>query len=148
MTASVKDIMRKDLYTIALSSSIQDTAILMNDLKVSSLLIVDTYSNPVGLVTERDLVRKACVKDQPVSQVINKDIMTSPLITIDAKSSPSDAIDLMSKNNVRHLLVVDNESGHSGKPIGIITPFDLMRYDDYPREERKDVLEMILEYYV
>jgi CBS domain-containing protein len=148
MTASVKDIMRKDLYTIALSSSIQDTAILMNDLKVSSLLIVDTYSNPVGLVTERDLVRKACVKDQPVSQVINKDIMTSPLITIDAKSSPSDAIDLMSKNNVRHLLVVDNESGHSGKPIGIITPFDLMRYDDYPREERKDALEMILEYYI
>lgn len=148
MTASVRDIMRKDLYTIALSSSIQDTAILMNDLKVSSLLIVDTYSNPVGLVTERDLVRKACVKDQPVSQVINKDIMSSPLITIDAKSSPSAAIDLMSKNNVRHLLVVDNESGHSGKPIGIITPFDLMRYDDYPREERKDVLEMILEYYV
>lgn len=148
MTVSVRDIMRKDLHTIAVSSSIQDTAILMNDLKVSSLLIVDTYSNPVGLVTERDLVRKACVKDQPVSQVINKDIMTSPLITIDAKSSPSDAIDLMSKNNVRHLLVVDNESGHSGKPIGIITPFDLMRYDDYPREERKDVLEMILEYYV
>jgi CBS domain-containing protein len=148
MTASVRDIMRKDLYTIALSSSIQDTAILMNDLKVSSLLIVDTYSNPVGLVTERDLVRKACVKDQPVSQVINKDIMSSPLITIDAKSSPSAAIDLMAKNNVRHLLVVDNESGHSSKPIGIITPFDLMRYDDYPREERKDVLEMILEYYI
>lgn len=148
MTASVRDVMRKDLYTIALSSSIQDTAILMKDLKVSSLVIVDSYSNPVGLVTERDLVRKACVKDQPVSQVINKDIMSSPLITIDAKSSPSAAIDLMSKNNVRHLLVVDNESGHSGKPIGIITPFDLMRYNDYPREERKDVLEMILEYYV
>jgi CBS domain-containing protein len=140
--------MRKDLYTIASSSSIQDTAILMNDLKVSSLLIVDTYGNPVGLVTERDLVRKACVKDQPVSRVTNKEIMSSTLITIDAKSSPSAAIDLMLKNNVRHLLVVDNESGHSGKPIGIITPFDLMRYDDYPREERRDVLEMILEYYI
>jgi CBS domain-containing protein len=148
VTASVRDIMRKDLYTIASSSSIQDTAILMNDLKVSSLLIVDTYGNPVGLVTERDLVRKACVKDQPVSRVTNKEIMSSTLITIDAKSSPSAAIDLMLKNNVRHLLVVDNESGHSGKPIGIITPFDLMRYDDYPREERRDVLEMILEYYI
>lgn len=148
MTVSVRDIMRKDLHTIAVSSSIQDTAILMNDLKVSSLLIVDTYGNPVGLVTERDLVRRACVKDQLSSQVTNKEIMSSPLITIDAKSSASDAIDLMLKNKVRHLLVVDNESGNSGNPIGIITPLDLMRYDDYPREERSDVLEMILEYYV
>lgn len=148
MTVNVRDIMRKDLHTIAVSSSIQDTAILMNDLKVSSLLIVDTYGNPVGLVTERDLVRRACVKDQLSSQVTNKEIMSSPLITIDAKSSASDAIDLMLKNKVRHLLVVDNESGNSGKPIGIITPLDLMRYDDYPREERSDVLEMILEYYV
>ncbi|HEU4467541.1 MAG TPA: CBS domain-containing protein [Nitrososphaeraceae archaeon] len=148
MTVNVRDIMRKDLHTIAVSSSIQDTAILMNDLKVSSLLIVDTYGNPVGLVTERDLVRRACVKDQLSSQVTNKEIMSSPLITIDAKSSASDAIDLMLKNKVRHLLIVDNESGNSGKPIGIITPLDLMRYDDYPREERSDVLEMILEYYV
>jgi CBS domain-containing protein len=148
MTASVRDIMRKDLHTIAASSSIQDTAVLMNDLRVSSLLIVDTDGNPVGLVTERDLVRKACVKDQRPSQVINKEIMSSPLITIDAKSSPSATIDLMLKNNVRHLLVVDNESEHSAKPIGIITPFDLMRYDYYPREERSDVLEMILEYYI
>jgi CBS domain-containing protein len=148
MTVSVRDIMRKDLHTIAVSSSIQDTAILMNDLKVSSLLIVDTYGNPVGLVTERDLVRRACVKDQLSSQVTNKEIMSSPLITIDAKSSASETIDLMLKNKVRHLLVVDNESGNSGKPIGIITPLDLMRYDDYPREERSDVLEMILEYYI
>lgn len=148
MTVSVRDIMRKDPHTIAVSSSIRDTAILMNDLKVSSLLIVDTYGNPVGLVTERDLVRRACVKDQLSSQVTNKEIMSSPLITIDAKSSASDAIDLMLKNKVRHLLVVDNESGNSGNPIGIITPLDLMRYDDYPREERSDVLEMILEYYV
>ncbi|MGE5684364.1 MAG: cyclic nucleotide-binding/CBS domain-containing protein [Nitrososphaerota archaeon] len=148
MTVSVRDIMRKDLHTIAVSSSIQDTAILMNDLKVSSLLIVDTYGNPVGLITERDLVRRACVKDQLSSQVTNKEIMSSPLITIDAKSSASETIDLMLKNKVRHLLVVDNESGNSGKPIGIITPLDLMRYDDYPREERSDVLEMILEYYI
>lgn len=148
MTASVRDVMRKDLYTIAASSSIQDTAISMNDLKVSSLLIVDTYGNPVGLVTERDLVRKACVKDKRSSQVTNKEIMSSPLITVDAKSPPSATIDHMLKNYVRHLLVVDSESEHSETPIGIITPFDLMRYDDYPREERRDVLEMILEYYI
>lgn len=148
MTTSIVDIMRKDLHTISDSSSIQETAILMNDLKVSSLLIVDTYGNPAGIVTERDLVRKACVKDLRSSQVTNKEIMSSPLVTIDSKSSPSATIDFMLKNKIRHLLVIDNESVNSGKPIGIITPLDLMRYEDYPREERSDVLEMILEYYI
>ena len=148
MVVSVRDIMRKDLHTIGESASIQDTARSMNDFKVSSLLVVDTQGNPIGLVTERDLVRKACIKDKLSSQVTNKEIMSSPLITIDAESSPSLTIDLMLKNGVRHLLVVDNEQGNSGRPIGIVTPFDLMRYEDYPREERRDVLEMILEYYV
>jgi CBS domain-containing protein len=148
MTASVRDIMKKELYTIAASASVQDTALLMNDLKVSSLLIVDKDGNPVGLVTERDLARKVCVKDIRTSQISNKEIMSSKLITIDSKSSTSSTIDLMLKNNVRHLLVVDNDSMHGGKPIGIVTPFDLMRYEDYPREERNDVLEMLLEYYI
>jgi CBS domain-containing protein len=148
MTVSVRDIMRKDLHTIAESSSTQDTAKMMNDLKVSSLLVVDTHGNPIGLVTERDLVRKACIKDKLSSQVTNKEVMSSPLITIDAKSSPSLTIDLMLKNNIRHLLVVENESGKSGRPVGIITPLDLMRYEDYPRKEQQDVLEMILEYYI
>ncbi len=148
MTASVRDIMKKELYTIAASASVQDTALLMNELKVSSLLIVDKDGNPVGLVTERDLARKVCVKDIRTSQISNKEIMSSKLITIDSKSSTSATIDLMLKNKVRHLLVVDNDSMDGGKPIGIVTPFDLMRYEDYPREERNDVLEMLLEYYI
>lgn len=148
MAVSVRDIMRKDLHTIGASASIQDAAKLMNDFKVSSLLVVDTHSNPIGLVTERDLVRKACVKDELSSQITNNEIMSSPLITVDAKSSPSIAIDLMLKNSVRHLLVIDNEPGSNGIPIGIVTPLDLMRNEDYPREEHHDVLEMILEYYI
>jgi signal-transduction protein with cAMP-binding, CBS, and nucleotidyltransferase domain len=141
--------MRKNLFTIAASDSIQETAKLMNDKKVSSLLIVDTYNNPVGIVTERDLARKVCVKDIQTSQITNKDVMSSPLVTIDSRSSPRTAMDLMLKNNVRHLLVVDNESPDGGKQLGIITPLDLMRYEDYPREkEHVDVVEMILEYYI
>lgn len=148
MAVSIRDIMRKDLHTIGESASIQDTAKLMNDFKVSSLLVVDTHDNPIGLVTERDLVRRACIKNKLSSQVTNKEIMSSPLITIGANSTPSVTIDLMLKNSVRHLLVVDNEPGNNGRPIGIVTPLDLMRYEDYPRQEQRDVLEMILEYYV
>jgi Predicted signal-transduction protein containing cAMP-binding and CBS domains len=141
--------MRKNPYTVAESASIQDTARIMNDKKVSSLVILDEDNNPVGLVTERDLVRKVCINDLPTNQVTNKEIMSSPLITIDSESSATTATDLMLKNNVRHLLVIDNESKDNNQPIGIITPLDLVRYEEFTRDEgRKDDLEMILEYYI
>ncbi len=149
MTIVVRDLMRKNPYTVAESASIQDTARIMNDKKVSSLVILDEDNNPVGLVTERDLVRKVCINDLPTNRVTNKEIMSSPLITIDSESSATTATDLMLKNNVRHLLVIDNESKDNNQPIGIITPLDLVRYEEFTREEgRKDVLEMILEYYI
>ena len=149
MTILVRDLMRKNPYTVAESASIQDTARIMNDKKVSSLVILDEDNNPVGLVTERDLVRKVCINDLPTNRVTNKEIMSSPLITIDSESSATTATDLMLKNNVRHLLVIDNESKENNQPIGIITPLDLVRYEEFTRDEgRKDVLEMILEYYI
>lgn len=149
MTILVRDLMRKNPYTVAESASIQDTARIMNDKKVSSLVILDENNNPVGLVTERDLVRKVCINDLPTNRVTNKEIMSSPLITIDSESSASTATDLMLKNNVRHLLVINNESKDNNQPIGIITPLDLVRYEEFTRDEgRKDALEMILEYYI
>jgi signal-transduction protein with cAMP-binding, CBS, and nucleotidyltransferase domain len=149
MTILVRDVMRKNPSTVAESASIQDTARIMNEKKVSSLVILDKDNNPVGLVTERDLVRKVCVNDLPTSRISNKEIMSSPLITIASESSLSTATDLMLKNNVRHLLVIENESKYSNQPIGIITPLDLVKIEEYTRDEgRKDVLEMILEYYI
>ena len=149
MTVVVRDLMRKNPYTVAESASIQDTARIMNDKKVSSLVILDEDNNPVGLVTERDLVRKVCINDLPTNRVTNKEIMSSPLITIDSESSATTATDLMLKNNVRHLLVIDNESKDNNQLIGIITPLDLVKYEEDAHDEgRKDVLEMILEYYI
>jgi len=149
MTILVRDLMRKNPYTVAESASIQDTARIMNDKKVSSLVILDEDNNPVGLVTERDLVRKVCINDLPTNRVTNKEIMSSPLITIDSESSATTATDLMLKNNVRHLLVIDNESKDNNQPIGIITPLDLVKNEEDTHDEgSNDVLEMILEYYI
>ena len=149
MTILVRDLMKKNPYPIAESASIQDTARITNDKKVSTLVVLDEDNNPVGLVSERDLVRKVCINDLPANRVTNKEIMSSPLITINSESSASTATDLMLKNNVRHLLVIDNESNDNNQPIGIITPLDLVKYEEFTRDEgRKDVLEMILEYYI
>jgi signal-transduction protein with cAMP-binding, CBS, and nucleotidyltransferase domain len=109
MTTNISQIMRKKIETIEGMSSVQEAAKKMKDRNVSSLVVIDVNGKPQGLVTERDLVRKVCINDLGTSMVKNKEIMSSPLITIDSSSSPSMAADMMLQNNVRHLLVVDNK---------------------------------------
>ena len=75
--------------------------------------------------------------------------MSSPLITVKSKSLLSEAVDIMLQNNVRHLLVIDNESSEDvNKPIGIITPLDFTRSQGYAGSDDNDTIEKLLEYYI
>ena len=143
MTLTIIDILRKKLESIEETTTIQEAAKKMKDKNVSSLIIVDMSGKPVGLVTERDLVRKVCINDVRTSAVTNKEIMSSPLITIDSDSSPSKAAHMMLQSNVKHLLVVDKSNVN--KPIGIITPVDLRYAVLYTDEELKDAIEKLSE---
>jgi CBS domain-containing protein len=147
MTLTIGDILGKKLESIEEMSSVQEAAKKMKDKDVSSLVVIDVDGKPQGLVTERDLVRKVCVNDASMKTVTSKEIMSSPLITIKSNSTPSAAADMMLKNNVRHLLVVDDKS-KSNKPIGIITPLDFARYQEYTTNEDKEAIEKVLENYV
>lgn len=149
MTTTVSDLMRKNVFTIKESDTIQNSAMKMKDKKVSSLLVVDSGGKPTGLVTERDLVRKVCINDVRTTEVKNKEIMSAPLITIESNSSPSIAADLMLKHNVRHLIVVDGNTKDASKLVGMVTPLDFTKYEEYVRDdEDKESIEMILEYYI
>jgi len=126
MTLGISDILRKKLESVDDTTSVQEVAKKMKDRDVSSLVVVDPNGKPVGIVTERDIVTKVCINDLPTSTVVSKEIMSKPLITIKGRSSTSTAAEMMIKNDVRHLLVIDDEN----KPIGIITPLDLTRNKD------------------
>jgi CBS domain-containing protein len=149
MTLTVADFMRKRVDSIEESASIQETAMKMRDNNVSSLLVVDRDGKPIGLVTERDLVRKVCINNVRTGDITNKEIMSFPLITIDPKASPSEAADMMLRCNVRHLLVIDETSPDANRPVGIITPLDFTKYQEYTRsDDSKETIEKILEYYI
>jgi CBS domain-containing protein len=146
MTTTINSVMRKQLETIEGTASVQQAAKKMKDKNVSSLVVVDESGIPQGLVSERDLVRKVCTNDVSISTVKNKEVMSSPLITISSRSSLSEAADMMLQHNVRHLLVVDNDNVN--KPIGIITPLDFTRHQEYVANEDREAIEKMLEYYI
>ena len=149
MHITIDEIMSKKIETIDESASVLEVAKKMKDKNISSLIVVDNFGNSKGLITERDLVRKVCIKDIFPSEVAIKEIMSLSLVTITADEPASTAIDIMLKHNIRHLLVVDNKID-AKKPIGIVTPKDLTRYQEFTRDDDTDqnVLEKILEYYI
>ena len=126
MTQSIAEIMTEKLETIIITGSAQDAAKKMSDKDVSSLVVTDNNNKPVGIITERDLVRKVSVKDVNSSNILIKDILSSPLVTIDSKLTIEGAADTMVNNKVRHLLVIDNNN--INRPIGVITTTDFASY--------------------
>jgi CBS domain-containing protein len=129
-TITIGELMTVRLETIASSSSAQEASKKMMENNVSSLVVIDSNNNnkPIGIVTERDFVRKVCLNDTRSGNMLTKNIMSSlPLVTIDARSSIGAAADVMIKNKVRHLLVVE-ENDDMSRPLGIITPTDFVGY--------------------
>jgi signal-transduction protein with cAMP-binding, CBS, and nucleotidyltransferase domain len=122
----IGDLMTEKLETIEASLSAQEAAMKMSDRNVSSLVVIDANSKTVGIITERDLVRKVCVHDASSRDTSVQDILSDALVTTDAISEVGVAADIMIQNKVRHLLVVKDED--INKPLGIITPSDLARY--------------------
>jgi CBS domain-containing protein len=96
----VGELMTEKLRTIDSSSTTQEASKKIRDNKIGSLVVVDNKTNdnkPIGIVTERDLVRKVCVNDANSSKILIKDIMSSPLVTIDSRSSVEVAADIMAQ---------------------------------------------------
>ena len=148
MQISIAEIMSKNIEIVDEFASVQEVATKMRDKNISSLIVTDSFGNAKGLVTERDLVRKICVRDVYTSKIKINEIMSSPLVIISPDESASTATDIMLKHNIRHLLVVD-DSTEINKAIGIVTPRDLARYMEFTRNETdNDSLEKILEYFI
>jgi signal-transduction protein with cAMP-binding, CBS, and nucleotidyltransferase domain len=118
--------MTQKLVTIAASNSAQEAAIKMRENDTSSLVVIDENNKAVGIVTERDLVTRVCVHGASSKTANLEQVMSSPVVTIDALSSVEVAADIMTQNGVRHLLVAEDED--ISKPLGIISTSDFVRY--------------------
>lgn len=123
----VSDIMVRDIKTAEENQSINAIAKMMSDNNIGSVVIVKSNEAGVlaGIITERDIVRIAGAAQTSTTllQLIARDIMSKPVITIDEGSSIQDAIQSMKLNNIRRLPVVNRE----GKMVGIITDKDIFR---------------------
>ena len=124
----VSNVMVRNVKTAEENQSINSIAKVMSENNIGSVVIVK--SNDVeglsGIITERDIARIgwSSHRSSSILQLLARDIMSKPVITIDAASSIQDAIQSMKLNNIRRLPVVDREGK---KMVGIITDKDIFR---------------------
>jgi CBS domain-containing protein len=119
---NVAKVMSKSVMAVELNSSAKDCAKAMAKKGVSCAVITQGGS-AVGIVTERDLVSKVLAESIDAKNVLVRDIMSTPLITVGPDSSLTSAAELMAQYRIRRLVVVDR----NGSLVGIVTTGDIAR---------------------
>ena len=124
--SSVGDIQKVKLNEICRffgpDSTVSEIADMMDLQDIGAVPIVSENNQLLGVVSERDIVRKLVKNGRDSDLVTAKDIMTSEVITVTKKTSQIDALKLMQNNKIRHLPIVDD----SQKLINFISHRDIV----------------------
>ncbi len=117
----VQDIMTTNPIIIKGKETVRKAAQLMKDAEVGSLIVFDEAGKLQGIVTEEDIVRKSVAEGLDTEEEMVKNIMSSPVHTVNGEKSLKESAELMSKLGIRRLPVKKE-----GEIVGIVTENDIL----------------------
>ncbi|MCD6164356.1 MAG: CBS domain-containing protein [Candidatus Odinarchaeota archaeon] len=123
MSLKVSDIMTRDVITIEIGKTVREAVEIMNE-KGIGCLVVTKGGVPIGIVTERDVLKKIVVEGRDPQKTRIEEIMSSPLITGSPSMTLEDAAKLLILKRIKKLPIVEK-----GKLVGIVTLFDVVRWE-------------------
>jgi len=112
---SVETVMRSPPVTALFSDSVSSVIEKMITNNIGAVVVM-SGGNPVGIITERDIIEKVVRSNRDPSKIRAEEIMSSPLISVEADKTLKDALTLMRDKKIRRLGVT-----RKGKLVGIIT---------------------------
>jgi len=117
----VKDVMTSPVVTTEEEVPSNKVAHLMDENVVGCVVVTSKEGKPLGIITERDLVIRVLAKNLKPDAVSSKEIMTSPLVTIEPEATITEAAQRMSRLDIRRLGVL-----YKGNLVGIISAKDIL----------------------
>ena len=120
--AKVRDIMQKNVITIESLKKAHDAAIILKEKEISFLVVVKE-GKPIGIVSERDVVRKIVADNKDAQTTQLETIMSKNFKWVEPNASIESAVQKMLNNNIRRLVVLENEN-----LAGVITQTDLTEF--------------------
>jgi CBS domain-containing protein len=134
----VKDIMKTNVISIDSSKSIKEAACMMDESNVGCVIITKD-NTPIGILTERDFVKRIAAKNKDLSSSLSE-VMSSPLTTINSDETVWEAAEKMKRNRIHKLPVLDYN-----KVSGIITTTDLVEICSMGSDSSmRDICDQIL----
>ena len=119
----VEDVMVEGVVTIDADATVMRAVRLMNENEIGCLIVM-RRGKAVGIVTERDLLKRVIAKSKNPKKTQVREIMTKPLIAGQPNMDLEDATKLMFKMKIKKLPVVESE----GRLLGLITLTDVARF--------------------
>ncbi len=131
----VKDIMSKKSFSLDKNEKVMKAVRLMTEESISAIVILDK-TKPIGIITERDLIKKVMLEKKDPSKLKISQIMSKEPKKIGPNSTILNASKVMKKLNVRKLVVVDEE----GNMLGMLSQTDIIQSMNKIYESYKSLL--------
>lgn len=122
-TVRVRAAMNKKMITLDKGLSVKSAIKLMVKKNVGSIVVTaDPRNNPVGILTERDILKSIAYRGIRPETTKIEEIMSTPILSVEQDVTLGDAAQIMIKKNIRRLLVKQDD-----KYVGLITQRDLQK---------------------
>ncbi|MET0937758.1 MAG: CBS domain-containing protein [Gaiellaceae bacterium] len=120
--SSILEEKSSDVLQIEGDATVFDAITKMVEANVGSVLVADD-GEIVGIVTERDYLRRVTLQGRTDKDTLVRDIMSSPLYVVTPDTPIAECMALMTDRRIRHVPVVDGE-----KVVGVISIGDLVKF--------------------
>ncbi len=126
----VEELSKRPCITVSNNTTIKELEEVLKKYNIGAVVISDKKENPLGIVSERDIVRNLSKISSNLTKTLVTEIMSSNLITCSLKSTSEEIMKLMSTNKIRHIPIVENNKILGLVSIGDVVNRLLSKYSD------------------
>lgn len=135
----VRDLLKtkkiQSIFSLSPNASVLDSMKSMAEYNIGAMLVVEE-GKIVGIVSERDIVRKVDVQGKSSAETLVRDIMTEKVLYVKPEQPLEDCMALMTEKRIRHLPVIENDC-----LLGVISIGDVLREVIHEQKFMIDQLE-------
>jgi CBS domain-containing protein len=151
VTLKVEDVMVREVITIDENSTVKEAAEVMNKFEIGCLIAV-RKGKAMGIITERDLLKRVVADAKNANKTKVKDVMSSPLVVVEPNIDLEEAVKLMFQMKIKKLPVVEEK-----RLVGLVTLTDMARFQPQMikilkqlamRQAAPKSMKKVIDYYV
>lgn len=151
VSLKVDDVMVKEVMTIDENATVKEAAEIMNKFEIGCLIAVKK-GKAMGILTERDLLKRVVAEARDANKTKVKDVMSSPLVVVEPSMDLEEAVKMMFQMKIKKLPVVEEK-----RLVGLVTLTDIARFQPQmirilrqlaARQTTPKSIKKVIDYYV